>query len=117
MINAPGLYMIAFGEATMGSAIFGIIWTVVVVRSVYLAASLASSVRLPMQWSMSGKPTWSASPAIAFGMIPFISLFVFASFRYTGWRASSDTPGRYVLLALATLAFHFIYSHFVKRYV
>ncbi len=52
---------------------------VLVVVSLAALLKLPADARLPMQWGLSGKPTWFASRSAALGLTPSLACLVFAA--------------------------------------
>ena len=93
-------------------------WVVVLAMAVwaaYLYFAWGGAEALPMQWTLSGKPTWYAARGAALAFFPVLGVFVVTmlSFARRGVPLGASVVG----VALLLLAIQAVWVFFARRYV
>ncbi len=93
-------------------------WTIVVVMcvwSLYLFFAWHGADSLPMQWGLSGKPTWFATRGVALAFFPCLAIFLLLLITFGKRHGSAGNEPVFVSLLL--LVIQAAWTFFVRRYV
>jgi hypothetical protein len=84
--------------------------------AVYLFFAWHGAASLPMQWGLTGRPTWYASRGVAVAFIPCLAIAVLAAMTFAP--PQHHTAGRGILVtSVLMLCVQAIWVFFARRYV
>jgi hypothetical protein len=93
----------------------GIILLTVLV-SLLADRKFAGVARLPMQWGLNGRPTWTAPRGFALAFIPALSMLIFAAQYGLQLLAGRPLPpNEMVVIAATFLVINIIYVGLLRR--
>ena len=89
-----------------------------VISAIALASAIAATKlppadRLPMQWGLTGKPTWSAPRTVALAFTPILAILV-TGFVFVVAGAATKAAA---IVATAFLATHLLHLRLVYRHL
>lgn len=87
-------------------------WLIISSRSAWLWLDVRDRPKLPMQWGVSGAPTWYAPPLVALGFIPFVAAVVLGVMTYS-LTNSGASPLQLVAASILFLVLHIVYTSWV----
>lgn len=103
--------------------VMGAVLAVLVLLSVIAARSFPKGARVPMQWGITGKPTWYAPVPFAVSTTPVLAALVFGlivSFPFVSQQAQRDFDNAWPIVAGIFLFVHVVHLscafwHFAAR--
>lgn len=85
------------------------------VISAVVLSKLPPGSKIPMQWDLSGRPTWYAPKYVGVWFSPMLAVLIIGVTNYAASTVQTVKPGIFVIMSLSFIVFHAIHMWFAAK--